>query len=105
MTFPKSLAAVTIAWLTGCGGAEAHGWTEQQAEAIRSVRGMPVHVLECRGLGSAREGRFTRFACLAGARRSGENYDTVGVSYDLVLLENAGYRLEKITFIGGPGIP
>src|SRR5512133_611377 len=104
MTFSKSLAAVAVAWLTSCGGTEAHGWTVQQAEAIRSVRGMPVRVLECRGLGSPREGGFTRFACLAGARRSGENYDSVGVSYDVVLLENAGYRLEKVRFIGGPGI-
>jgi hypothetical protein len=91
--------------MAGCGGSREDGWTVREAEAIRSVRGMPVHVLRCRGLDSGRKHRYTRFACIAGARRPSESYDTVGVLYDLVPLKNNGYRLEKVKFIGGPGIP
>jgi hypothetical protein len=100
-----ALATLGVAWLAACAGSEEGGWTVRQAESIRSVRGMPVRVLNCRGLGSGRKRRYARFACIAGARTAGETYDTVGVFYDVVPQENGGYRLENVKFIGGPGVP
>jgi hypothetical protein len=76
----------------GCGG---HGraeipagmWTEAQAASIASVRGTPVRVRHCRGLGTAEkvgsETVYRRFACLAGARAAHETFDTVAVTYVL----------------------
>jgi hypothetical protein len=89
-------------------------WTVRQARSISTIRGMHVRVHECRGLGHAerddRSSRSRRFACIAGARRPGETFDTVGVLYDLRPLGRyegpASKRaLENVRFIGGPGIP
>ena len=120
----RAIAALVIV-VTGiavaCGG-EGRGsrslWTVRQAESISMIRGMHVHVLECRGLGHpTRRGgsaRFRHFACVAGARRPGESYfpriDTVGVFYNLRPLDKyegpaSRYTLEHVRFIGGPGIP
>jgi hypothetical protein len=85
-------------------------WTERQAESIASVRGMPVHDAECRGLGAGSEAEHERFNCVAGARAPWQTYDTVAVSYVLhPLAEYDGrrsrHRLTKVRFVGGPGVP
>lgn len=89
-------------------------WTLEEAKSIRSVRGLRVRVLECRGLGAAhrddREVRFPRFACLAGARLPWERFDSVAVRYELRPLRAydgsaRSYALERVSFTGGPGIP
>jgi hypothetical protein len=107
---------VMIAASAACGEEDAAvaTWTVREAESISSVRGLPVRVRECRGLGAARRdggsARFARFACVAGGRSPGEPFDTVAVLYELrVLGEYEGresrYVLENVRFIGGPGIP
>lgn len=62
-------------------------WSRAQAESISTVRGMPVHVLHCDGVGQAvvvnQSSRYQRFTCTAGARASFDTYDTVGVTYVL----------------------
>ena len=81
----------------------------REAESIRSVRGLPVRVRQCRGLGGAlRDGevlRYERLACVAGARLPHEEVDTVAVLYELVPRGGSRYELRKVQFIGGPGIP
>jgi hypothetical protein len=90
------------------------GWTAREAESITSVRGMAVRVRHCRGLGRGRKDgavvRYRRFACVAGARRPSERFDTVGVFYVLRPLgeydgPRSKYRLTNVRFVGGPGIP
>jgi hypothetical protein len=101
------LTAVAVA-LSACGD-DDHGWTVAEAESVTEVRGLPVRVRECRGLGEAtREGatsRYERFRCLAGARLEGERFDTVAVRYDIETTSGSGYQLQNVQFIGGPGIP
>jgi hypothetical protein len=58
-------------------------WTERQAESIRTIRGMTVHVYRCDGLGRRQGVRYRRFRCLAGARLRHERFDTVAVTYVL----------------------
>jgi hypothetical protein len=108
--FTKSLA-LGVALATGlwaCGD-EDRGWTVGQARSVTSVRGMPVRVDECRGLGdvsgdgAAR--RYERFRCVAGARRPGERFDTVAVLYEIRPTGGSDYELRRVRFIGGPGIP
>ena len=95
---------------TGCGdGRSARLWTIEQAESITSIRGMPVRVRECRGLGGEK-GRYERFQCLASARTASDRYDTVGVFYVLHPLgeydgPGSKHRLSKVRFVGGPGVP
>jgi hypothetical protein len=85
------------------------GWTIDRAETIRSVRGLPVRPLECRGVGRGRgegeERRYDRIACRGAARRPGERYDSVVAHYVVVPGEGDDYRLEDVSFVGGPGIP
>jgi hypothetical protein len=103
---------VWAAALGACAGGEEaddRGWTVSQAESIRSVRGLPVRVWHCRGLGAAlRNGdvlRYDRFACVAGARLPQEEVDTVAVLYELDAQDASSYELREVRFIGGPGIP
>jgi hypothetical protein len=109
--------ALFLALACGCtGGASADTelyWTAEQAESIRSVRGLTVRRSECRGQGEPVEsGRYRHFRCVAGARATSDPYpiDTVAVLY--VLHPRARYqgpasqhRLTDVRFIGGPGIP
>jgi hypothetical protein len=94
--------------------ASDRGWTARDAESITSVRGMTVRVRHCRGLGAGlKDGavvRYRRFACVAGARRPSERFDTVGVFYVLHAVgeydgARSKYRLADVRFVGGPGIP
>jgi hypothetical protein len=89
-------------------------WTVQQAESITSVRGQPVRVRHCRGAGSSeRRGDavlYSRFKCLAGARASFQQFDTVAVLYVIHPLADydgrtSRHRLTNVRFIGGPGVP
>jgi hypothetical protein len=102
------LLLVLVLALSACGGDEP-GWTVRQAEAVTEVRGLPVRVRECRGLGEVtRDGatrRYERFRCLAGARLEGERFDTVAVRYDIRNTSGSEFELENVQFIGGPGIP
>jgi hypothetical protein len=102
------LLLVLVLALSACGGDEP-GWTVRQAESIDSVRGLPVRVRECRGIGEAtRDGatrRYERFRCLAGARLEGERIDTVAVRYDIRTTSRSEFELQNVQFIGGPGIP
>jgi hypothetical protein len=89
-------------------------WTVEQAESITSVRGQPVRVRHCRGIGRGERGehpaRYRRFRCLAGARAEFDRYDTVAalkVHQPLGDYENSTsrHRLTNVRFVGGPGIP
>jgi hypothetical protein len=96
-------------------GAAAHDrpgnlWTENQAESITSIRGTPVRVRHCEGLGTAR-GRFLyrHFSCVAGTRLRYQPIDTVAVTYVLHPLghysgPNSRYALTNVRFIGH-GVP
>jgi hypothetical protein len=103
------LALATVATALGGCGDDDHRWTVAEAEAVTEVRGLPVRVRECRGLGEAtRDGatrRYERFRCLAGARLEGERFDTVAVRYDIRTTSGSEYQLQNVQFIGGPGIP
>ena len=106
-----SCLAFLAAALGACGeeAAKDRGWTVREAESIRSVRGLPVRVRHCRGLGAAvRDGgvlRYDRLSCVAGARLPHEEADTVAVLFELVPVDASGYELREVRFIGGPGIP
>ena len=109
---PFVLALLAVLALGACAGEEAaedRGWTVREAESISSVRGLPVRVRHCRGLGDAfRDGealRYDRLACVAGARLPDEEVDTVAVLYELVPRDASTYELREVRFIGGPGIP
>jgi hypothetical protein len=99
---------------TACGSRSGEYWRQREAASITTIRGMPVHVLECRGLGKAVVDngvrRYRDFRCLAGGRAPGETYDTVGVFYVLRALgpyvgPRSRHTLTQVRFIGGPGIP
>jgi hypothetical protein len=89
-------------------------WRVSQAASIATIRSMPVHVRECRGLGRTLAGngarRYRHFRCLAGTRAPWERYDTIAVLYVLRPLgpfcgSRSRYKLTQVRFIGGPGIP
>jgi hypothetical protein len=112
----KTLALLALALTAGCGGsandASAPSWTAEQAESIVVVRGMPVRVRYCHGLGPSDDRRYSRFDCLASASAARDPYpfETVAVVYVLHPLEEyAGtksrHRLSRVKFYGGPGIP
>lgn len=102
---------------TGCATADSPHtprWTEPEAAAITTVRGMPVRVVRCRGLGSneSQDDRkaFARFDCLAQTRAPWQRYDTITVTYVLHPLgeyegARSPHRLTNVHFVGGPGIP
>jgi hypothetical protein len=84
-------------------------WSVRQAESITSIRGTPVHVLRCRGLGRGRRiggaTLYRRFACLAGTRLSHQPVDTVAVDYVLRPLgpykgRSSRYTLADVHFTG-----
>jgi hypothetical protein len=81
-----ALVAVA-AWAGTRSGPPIIAWSRVQAESISLVRGMPVHVLRCDGVGPAvgvnQAARYRHFACTAGARASFDTYDTVGITYVL----------------------
>jgi hypothetical protein len=105
-----------VSWLAltalGCGGDNKGtvAWTEQQAESVRVIRGQPVRVRACRGIGQARASEgFRSFECVAGTRIAGQPIDTVAVTYVLRPLapyEEARprYALSDVQF-GGLGVP
>jgi hypothetical protein len=101
-----------------CGTASAHDrpgayWRIAHAKSISNVRGMPVRVRECRGLGRALiEGvnRYRHFRCVAATRAPWQMYDTVAVFYVLHPLgpyvgPRSPYTLTQVRFVGGPGVP
>jgi hypothetical protein len=88
-----------------CGQGEEAAWTTVEAESIGSVRGLAVDVRRCEGRGEPDGRRYRRLACVAGARLSGERFDTVAVTFDVVPRTRDDYRLENVRFFGGPGIP
>ncbi|HEX7255177.1 MAG TPA: hypothetical protein VF236_04555 [Gaiellaceae bacterium] len=106
-----AVTAVAALLLSGClgGREESEGWTVEQAEAVTEVRGLLVRVAGCRGLSRGeRDGealRYRRFACSAGARSSGDRFETVAVLYEIVVRDDSTYKLEAVRFVGGPGIP
>ncbi len=106
----KPLLALALAGIAACGGDNPVSWTVEQAESIAVVRGTPVNDPRCEGVGSEVDERFERFRCTAGARRPTESVDTVAVLYEFVPEEDydgpaSRHRLEKVSFLGGPGIP
>lgn len=101
------------ALLAACSGPGDDGrvpagmWTESQAASISSIRGTPVRVRSCTGLGTGltvgSETFYRSFSCLAGARAAHETFDTVAVTYRLQPLgpfaEGASrYRLMDVRF-------
>jgi hypothetical protein len=80
---------------------------------MATVRGQPVHVRECRGLGRARTSeavvRYQRFACTAGTGLDWESFDSVAVTYVLVPLGPyeggcSEHTLRNVRFVG-TGVP
>jgi hypothetical protein len=105
----RALGACTLVLLAAC-GSDPPAWRVAEAESITVVRGTPVRNVECRGERGAGDGRYRRFACVAGARLRGETLDTVAVLYDLVPRAqyegpSSDHELENVRFVGGPGIP
>jgi hypothetical protein len=102
------LVAVMATVSPGCGD-DDDAWTVARAEAIDSVRGLPVRVRECRGrgqpLGDGPPARFRLLRCVAGARLPRERFDTVAVLFDVRPASNEDHELENVRFVGGPGIP
>lgn len=104
---------LAAACFAGCGdgdGSSEPAWTVRQAESIAVVRGTPVEVRHCRGLGPVDDRRYRRFECLAGARAPTDPVETVAVRYVLFPLgdydgRESPHRLTNVQFIGGPGIP
>ena len=89
---------------------QPEGWTAAQAKSITKIRGLPVRVRSCRGIGTREGKRYRRFDCVAGARLRGESFDTVAVIYELRPSSRfrgaeSSYTLSKVHFVGGPGIP
>lgn len=111
----KTLALLALALTAGCGGSDNDAsarWTVEQAESIAVVRGMPVRVRYCRGLGPSDDRKYSRFDCLASARAVRDPYpfETVAVVYVLHPFEEytgtkSRHRLSRVKFYGGPGIP
>jgi hypothetical protein len=108
------LLAIVAAGCAGADTADEPRWTEPEATAITTIRGMPVRAVRCRGLGpqDIRDDRktFTRFDCLAQTRAPWQRYDTVTVLYVLRPLDEyerhrQPHRLTNVRFVGGPGIP
>jgi hypothetical protein len=101
----------------GCSDGNQHrppSWTVEQAASIRSIRGHAVRVRYCHGRGPSERSdtgvRYRRFACLAGTRTAFQRYDTVGIFYVLLPLEDhegprSRHEFANVRFIGGPGIP
>ena len=113
-------AAAVVVTTIGFDAARGHDrpgahWRVAEAESISKVRGLRVHVRECRGVGkgvAAVDGRrrFRHFRCVAGARASWQTYDSVAVLYVLHALgpyvgSRSHHTLTDVRFIGGPGIP
>jgi hypothetical protein len=102
------LVAVMATASPGCGDGD-NAWTVARAEAINSVRGLPVRVRECRGrgqpLGDGPPARYRWLRCVAGARLPGERFDTVAVLFDVRPTSDDDHELENVRFVGGPGIP
>jgi hypothetical protein len=91
-------------------GRKVEGWTVRQAESIRVIRGTPVSVRGCRGIGPGESAHFRRFDCVAGARSPTDSVDTVAVLYELRPLgpydaTRPRYELARVRFVGGPGVP
>jgi len=88
-------------------------WTVREAESLATVRGVPVHVQSCTGIGRPRHAlavaRYDRFACTAGTGLDWESFDSVAVTYTLVPLGPyeggcSRYALREVRFVGA-GIP
>jgi hypothetical protein len=103
--------AICVLLAASCGDeSEPDRWTTAQAESITKIRGLPVRVRGCRGLGARLGARYLRFGCVAGARLRGERFDTVAVVYELrpsspFRGSDSSYTLRDVHFVGGPGIP
>ena len=89
-------------------------WTVREAESIATVRGVPVHVKGCDGIGPSRQtlavARYGRFACEAGTGLDWESFDSVAVTYTLVPLGPyeggcSQFALREVRFVGGTGVP
>jgi hypothetical protein len=108
------LLAIVAAGCLGADTVDEPRWTEPEATAITTIRGMRVRAVRCRGLGphELRDNRntFARFDCLAQTRAPFQRYDTVTVLYVLHPLDEyegrrRPHRLTNVRFVGGPGIP
>lgn len=104
------LAAALVAPRAAAHDRPGNFWTVKQAESITSIRGTPVRVRECKGLGKARERVLYRhFSCVAGTRLRYQPIDTVAVTYVLHPLGGySGRRSRHVTtnvkFVGH-GVP
>jgi hypothetical protein len=120
-TLPLLAAAVVaLGVASACAGTDERPetkppayWTVREAESMATVRGQPVHVRACRGLGRARTSkavvRYQRFACTAGTGLDWESFDSVAVTYVLVPLGPyeggcSEHALRNVRFVGG-GVP
>jgi hypothetical protein len=110
-TARRTALVLLLGTLAACAGADDDArWTVAEAETIRAVRGTPVNGPLCHGIGPDADEGFERFRCVAGARRPGESIDTVAVFYELVPEAaysgpESAHRVERVSFVGGPGIP
>jgi hypothetical protein len=104
--------AIGVAACSRSNAAQREGWrwTVREAESITVIRGTPVNVRSCRGVGENDSGRFRGFKCVAGTRLETDPVDTVAVFYELRPTgsfegSRSRYVLTKVRFVGGPGIP
>jgi hypothetical protein len=59
------LLVVTLLASPGCGASRpARFWTVKQAESIELVRGTPLKMTTCTGLGERRASAYRRFSCV-----------------------------------------
>lgn len=98
---------IVASWAGTRSGPPVAAWSLAQAESIAVVRGTPVHVLGCDGVGPVVQVDgavlYRRFACRAGARASFQSYDTIGVTYGLQPLgpfvgASSRYALTDVSF-------
>jgi hypothetical protein len=62
---PNPLFLLGVLLLPACGEASAPPtyWSVEEAESIKRVRGTPLAITDCKGLGEARDSAYRRFRC------------------------------------------
>jgi hypothetical protein len=60
---PFFLLGVLLLSACGEGSAPPTYWSVEEAESIKRVRGTPLVITDCKGLGDGRDSRYRRFRC------------------------------------------
>jgi hypothetical protein len=61
----NSFFLLGVLMLSACGDGSAPPtyWSVEEAESIKRVRGTPLAITDCKGLGDARDSAYRRFRC------------------------------------------